>query len=312
MAVTPEMNTLSLILNGKAANDDALQDAVSQLRDEGFRIDVSVSTKTNGVDDALDKISSNMDDQSNLTLVAGGGDGTVNAVIGGAYTRGLHERCSFGILPMGTANDLARAIGVPQNDPLAALRMVIDSDALPMDIGLVENQPFINMVTGGFGAQVTVETDPELKRYLGGFAYALSGLSRLGELESSEGRIVGDDFEWEGRFLALAVGNGRQAGGGLPLCSDALIDDGKLDLMIVTDFQDGIQFPTLEELLTPDPEEKQGGFLVRAKSTSFSLECTTAIQLNLDGEPMTHRKVKFENRKHALRMHMQPNPLLDA
>lgn len=306
------MNSLTLILNGKAADDVALQDAISKLREEGCEIKVEVSTKSNGVDKALDKLASELAGQSKLTIVAGGGDGTVNAVLGGAYQRGLHEKCSFGILPMGTANDLARAVGIPQNDPLAALRLILDTEPQPVDIGLVEDKPFVNMVTGGFGAQVTVETDPELKRYLGGFAYALSGLSRLGELESSEGRITGENFEWEGRFLALAVGNGRQAGGGLPLCPDAFIDDGNLDLMIVTDFQDGIQLPTLEELLSPEPDQKPSGFIIRTTSQWFAMECRKSIQLNLDGEPMTYRKVKLEAHKHALRLHMGPNPLLSA
>jgi diacylglycerol kinase family enzyme len=67
-----------------------------------------------------------------------------------------------------------------------------------------------------------VETDPELKRRLGGFAYVLTGMSRFAELSANRGSFRAEGFSWEGPFMALAIGNGRQAGGGVPLCPDAL------------------------------------------------------------------------------------------
>ena len=75
--------------------------------------------------------------------------------------------------------------------------------------------------------------DPELKRRLGGLAYVLTGVSRFKELSANRGRFRAEGFSWEGPFVAVAIGNGRQAGGGVPLCPDALIDDGLLDLMIL-------------------------------------------------------------------------------
>ena len=100
-------------------------------------------------------------------------------------------------------------------------------------MGLLNDRPFINLVSGGFGSRVTVETDPELKRRLGGLAYVLTGISRFSELSANRGRFRAEGFSWEGPFVAVAIGNGRQAGGGVPLCPDALIDDGMLDLMIL-------------------------------------------------------------------------------
>src|SRR5262245_32230924 len=99
--------------------------------------------------------------------------------------------------------------------------------------GLSQQQTVHKLVFGGFGSRVTVETDPDLKRRLGGLAYVLTGISRFAELSANRGSFRAEDFSWEGPFVALAIGNGRQAGGGVPLCPDAVLDDGLLDLMIL-------------------------------------------------------------------------------
>jgi diacylglycerol kinase family enzyme len=70
-------------------------------------------------------------------------------------------------------------------------------------MGLLNDRPFINLVSGGFGSRVTVETDPELKRHLGGLAYVLTGISRFGELSANRGSFRAEGFSWEGPFVAL-------------------------------------------------------------------------------------------------------------
>jgi diacylglycerol kinase family enzyme len=99
--------------------------------------------------------------------------------------------------------------------------------------GFVDGRMFVNLVSGGFGSRVTVETDPKLKERLGGLAYAITGIAHFAELSDNHGRFHAEGFSWEGRFLAMAIGNGRQAGGGIQLCPNALIDDGLLDLTIL-------------------------------------------------------------------------------
>ena len=77
----------------------------------------------------------------------------------------VHIRC---VLPLGTANDFARSIGLSVEDLTAALLIVAVTATSPIDLGLFDGRPFVNMLTGGFGCQVTAETDPALKRRLGG------------------------------------------------------------------------------------------------------------------------------------------------
>ena len=165
-------------------------------------------------------------------IVAGGGDGTINEVFAAAYTSRLPAECSLAVLPLGTANDFARSTGIPAQDLTAALRLAATVPARLIDVGLVDGKPFVNLVSGGFGSRVTVETDPNLKKRLGGLAYAITGISHFAELAANQGTFRAEGFSWEGHFLAVAIGNGRQAGGGIRLCPNALIDDGLLDLTI--------------------------------------------------------------------------------
>jgi YegS/Rv2252/BmrU family lipid kinase len=132
-------------------------------------------------------------------------------------------RSSLGILPLGTANDFAHSAAIP--DLTAALQLAANAPPRWIDLGLLNGKPFVNIVSGGFGSRVTVETDPELKRRLGGLAYVLTGIA---ELSANRGSFRAEGFSSEGPFVAVAIGNGRQAGGGVPLCPDALIDDGLL------------------------------------------------------------------------------------
>src|SRR3546814_20161806 len=108
----------------------------------------------------------------------------------------------------------------------ACLRLIVNDPATRIDLGLLGERPFVNVVTGGFGARVTAETDPALKKSLGGLAYLLTGVSRAREFQPCRGRFRAEGLPLEGVFLALAIGNGRQAGGDISLCPTGLIGDG--------------------------------------------------------------------------------------
>ena len=143
----------------------------------------------------------------------------------------IRQQASLVLMPLGTANDFARAAGVPL-EPDQALEL-LDVAPSAIDLGEVGGQVFLNMATGGFGSQVTANTSEELKKVLGGAAYLFTGLSRFSELHAAYGELQGPDFHWSGELLALGIGNGRQAGGGHVLCPQALADDGLLDISIL-------------------------------------------------------------------------------
>jgi lipid kinase YegS len=239
------------------------------------------------------------------SIVAGGGDGTLNEVVAGVLSGAGPPGSAVGLLPLGTANDFANGCGIPIADPLAALRLVCESEPRPMDLGIVSGRAFANVATGGFGTRVTAETSPELKKTLGGISYLLTGAFRFTEFGAVEGEFVAPDFHWKGPFLAMAVGNGRQAGGGIPMCPDALLDDGLLDVAILPDVPEGRQRETLTALLREGTAAIERE-VVTCRVPWVEIQVPEGLYVNLDGEPTQGTDFRFEVFPRWLRFHLPP------
>ena len=305
------MATIRIILHGKAAGDARVRTAVQTLRQDGHAVEVRVTWEPGDAPRLTAEAVADAGGGKVNCIVAGGGDGTINEVFAAAYTAGLPAGCSLAVLPLGTANDFAHATAVPVQDPAAALQLAVDAPARWIDVGLLNSKLFINLVSGGFGSRVTVETDPELKRRLGGLAYVLTGISRFTELSANRGSFRAEGFSWEGPFVAVAIGNGRQAGGGVPLCPDALIDDGQLDLMILPELDHAARLDALSHLL------REGAAAVRAKlvtarSPWFEYESENDLNVNLDGEPTVSKRFRAECRQRVLPVRLGESPLFSS
>ena len=300
-----------LILNGKSAGDEPLREAVFDLRRSGIRIDVRVTWEGGDAARHVEEALANRVD----TVVAAGGDGTLSEVataLAGqdADASGLP---ALALVPMGTANDFATAAELPL-EPAEALDLVRRTAAQPIDLLCIDTDSrrhwCANLASGGFGTQVTVETDEGLKKMLGGLAYLITGIAKLGRIEPIAARVSGPEFAWEGGFIALGAGNGRQAGGGQVLCPDAVIDDDLLDLTIVPELE-GEVGATVGALLT---EGKQGALdrvAVRRQLPWVEIEGAEPFVLTLDGEPVEARRFRIDCVASRLRMHLPPGcPLL--
>ncbi|XTZ39783.1 lipid kinase YegS [Salmonella enterica] len=292
-----------LILNGKSAGDETLREAITLLRDEGMDIQVRVTWEKGDAERYVQEAQR----LGVSTVIAGGGDGTINEVATALVTSQTEAVPALGILPLGTANDFATSAGIP--DALdKALQLAIVGKAVPIDIALVNDKTcFINMATGGFGTRITTETPEKLKAALGSVSYVIHGLMRMDTLKPDRCQITGENFSWQGDALVIGIGNGRQAGGGQQLCPQALINDGMLQLRIFTG--DEI-LPTLFTTLTqPQPEENP--HILDAQSPWFEVRAPHEITFNLDGEPLSGEHFRIEVMPAALQCRLPPDcPLL--
>lgn len=293
-----------LILNGKASADEDLRAAVMALRDEGVRLDVRVTWEAGDVErHVTGAIGDGVD-----VLVAAGGDGTLSAVAT-ALAR-LDEVAdnlpALGLVALGTANDFACAAGIPEA-ALDALRLIRQVTPVPMDLLRITANGgehwVANLASGGFGTDVTVNTHESLKSMLGGLAYVVSGLGQLGRIEPQHARFSGPGFEWEGDFIALGIGNGRQAGGGQVLCPQAWIDDGLLNLTIVPTL-DGELAATLGTAMLDGREAALERVAKRATLPWVEITAAASLTLNLDGEPLQARTFHIECVAARLRMYL--------
>ncbi len=301
-----------LVINGKSAGDDGLRDAVQAMRERGIAIDVRVTWEAG---DAARCVAGAIDAGAS-TIIAVGGDGTLSEVASAlaAGERSADALPALGLVPMGTANDFASAGGMP-DEPLPALELIASQPALPVDLLRLEADGAVhwvaNLASGGFGTQVTVETPEGMKRLLGGLAYLLTGLAKLGRIDPVHGRLHGPGFEWEGGFIALGIGNGRQAGGGQALCPDALVDDGLLDLTVIPELSGEIA-ATLGTLASEGKVAALDRVAARARLPWVEIVAAQPLALNLDGEPVESRRFRIDCVPRRLRMHLPPDSPLRA
>lgn len=294
---------IRIILHGKQAGNEALRTAVERVRERGHDIDVRVTweagdTRSLAREAALAGIH---------RVVAGGGDGTLNEVVNGLDAADVPSP-SLGVLPLGTANDFACSAGIPV-DLESALLLCAEGPCHPIDIVQGRRGCFINVATGGYGTEVTVNTDPALKRVLGGAAYFVTGITRFFQLEPIEARIIGPGLLWEGALAVVAIGNGRSAGGGHELCPDAAVDDGLLDVAVLPNAPDGHQ-TVLEKFMLEGSQAVEAAFL-RWRVPELELHSEHGIYVNMDGEPCFDTLHRFCMRGQRLGVHLpDDSPLL--
>lgn len=300
-----------LILNGKSAGDEPLRAAVAALRERGVRLDVRVTWEHGDAERYVaEAIADGVD-----TIVAAGGDGTLSEV---ATTLAHRDHTAdalptLGLVPLGTANDFARAAEIPLQ-PLPALELIHAHPAQPIDLLHIVSDDqqhwCANLASGGFGTQVTIQTSEGLKSLLGGLAYVLTGIAKLGRIEPIQASFRGPGFAWDGGFIALGVGNGQQAGGGQALCPDAIIDDGLLDLTIVPDLS-GEVGATLGTMLTKGKHAALDRVATRVQLPWLQIDAPERFCLNLDGEPVASARFRIDCVPRRVRMHLPPGcPLL--
>lgn len=298
------MRVMRVILNGKFGGDAAVRAAIYRLREKGHRVEVRCTWESG---DAA-RLASEAAENGVDVVVAGGGDGTVHEVVNGLMAAERSSALAFGVLPLGTANDFARACGIPL-EPLAALTLACEGTPVPIDIPSANGTYFVNVASGGFGAEVTVGTDPQLKRALGGTAYALTGVMMAARIRPYDGAFVRDEGAVEGTFIALAVGNARYAGGGIRVAPHAMLDDGLLDVMVISNFEMSDLGTVINELQNFDNQNNK--FVHYLRASSFEIQVPKQLPINLDGEPYRLDRIKFECGTNSLRLVAPPDcPLI--
>jgi len=228
-------------------------------------------------------------------IVAAGGDGTVQGVV---RLLDLEGGSVLSVLPDGTGNDFARALGLPL-DLVEAARALevggVDRSVDLLEVRLDDEEPrlVVNAVTAGLSEMVHEVLTDEMKATWGRFAYlraALAGSSDLTPFQAAlttsggEGSHGGEgvDREWRGKLLHISIANGPTAGGGMPIAPGAEIADGQLDLCAIEEggwAEIGTGIPVV--LSGSEPDE---GPWMRSRVEQLQLELTEPHDISVDGE----------------------------
>ena len=226
-------------------------------------------------------------------IIAAGGDGTANALAPAVLDAGV----PLGVLPLGTANDLARTLSIPI-DIEAAADVVADGRRRTIDIGVANDIPFFNVASIGLSAELVSALGHETKKRLGRWGYVLAAARVLTGAQTFRAVIATPAGAVRVKSYQIAVGNGRYYGGGVAVRPDAEIDDALLDLYSLG--QGG-----LWKVVATAPLFKRGrhGFFREVRTArSRRLEIRTAepMPVNLDGELCTETPVVIEVRPAAM------------
>ena len=225
--------------------------------------------------------------------VVGGGDGTLNAAALGVIEAGL----PLGILPFGTANDLARTLSIPF-DLDGAAQVIADGHTRKIDLGLVNGQPFFNVASLGLSAELAQKLTRDIKRRFGRLGYALVAMRVLAQAKPFRATITSETESVRVRTLQIAVGNGRFYGGGNAVEKDAAIDDQHLDLYSL-EFERAWQLAFMARSFRYG--EHGAWSEVRAiRAKEFDIRTRRPRPINADGEIVTQTPAHFSIRPSAV------------
>lgn len=237
-------------------------------------------------------------------IVIGGGDGSLNAALGTL----VDTRLPMGILPLGTANDLARTLGIP-TDIDAAIDIISRGLVHPIDVGNVNGHYFFNVANIGVGVEVMRSMSAEIKQRLGVLSYAHCLVKAIKSYRPFRAEIICDGRRIKVRSIQIAVGNGRHYGGGMTVAERAQIDDGRLWLYSLAPV--GIW-----ELIKLAPAMRSGRFddvdpIGVAEGEVIELATRRPMPVTADGELLTRTPARFSVLRGAIGVFVPETYLID-
>ncbi|MBP2266927.1 YegS/Rv2252/BmrU family lipid kinase [Pseudarthrobacter sp. PvP004] len=295
MKPTREARSIAVVINAGSRKGSAAQKLVAESLAKA-ELPVSAVYTAHGGGELRRALEQAVSDGHDFVVV-GGGDGTVASAAG--LVAGTDV--VLGVLPLGTANDLARTLEIPRDLSLACAALA-DGKVVDIDLGRANGQPFLNVASAGLSVAVTQALSPRLKRLIGPLAYGVATLRSYATHKPFHARLEFPDGDHEPveleDLLQVAVGNGRYYGGGNAVSPTAGIDDHTLDIY-------AILAAPLREQAKIARSLKNGKFVENEQvhhltSRKVRLVTTPPLPVNLDGEITTSTPTDFTVERNAV------------
>ena len=277
-----------------------------EIRDELESLEVEW-VQTEGPDDAIGAA----EEWREGLLIVAGGDGTINDVVNGLGRAGFPEGVTLGILPAGTGNDLAATLCIPE-DPELAEDVIRQNRVRTLDVARVRSEGvgerfFINVATGGLGAEISSVNDEELKKRWGKLSYLRASLEVARNFDVRDLSLYLDGEERRVKAVNIAVGNCRYTGGGWPATPKANPEDGLLDVVVIETLGAGELFDLAPAVLAESTYlDKEGVLFVRAKEIRVETQ-PPGLEFTADGEIIGNEPARFSVLPKALKVIVGPD-----
>ena len=285
------MTRALVIINGNSRSGEAARcQVIELLREAGLELRVP---EIGGPADIAPAIRAHAGEVE--TVVLGGGDGTMQCAAEALAGSGL----TLGIVPLGTANDLARTLGIPA-DIAAACRIIAAGKHQAVDLGRVNGRYFFNVAHIGLGVEVKRALNPQTKRLWGAFSYPRAALHAWRRQLPFQALIRSGGREISLSAIQIGVGNGRFYGGGMAVHQHASISDGLLDLYAIRPVSGWEMLGACAGLKLGRMEDIEG--FLQINTETLSVATPEPMEVSADGEVITTTPAEFSVAVRAVRV----------
>lgn len=300
------MTRARVILNPSSGRERAaghVEALTGRLRTQYDEVGMSITT---GDGDAERAAALAVDDGC-VALFVAGGDGTVNEAMNGLAAAGALDRLTIGVVPLGTGNDFAAALGIP-TDVDAALDVLLFGRQILVDLGQVNGRVYVNTSGGGFIAEVSVAVTPQLKSIAGRLAYLIGGAQALIDFEPVGATITlaGAPAPLTHRLYTFAICNSRLIGGGRLIAPEAIIDDGRLDVCLIEEMS-ALEFAALARKVA-DGDHVNDPRVAYMQAETVLVEFEEPLKVNTDGEVFEGQRCEYRVLPRAARFFVGEAP----
>lgn len=213
-------------------------------------------------------------------IVISGGDGTVHEIINLMIRHDVN--LPIGIIASGTSNDFASFLGINE-DIDAYIRAIARGKVMPIDIGQIGEKYFINVASAGVLTSVAHKVDAGLKNAIGKMAYYLRGLGEIPSFRALDLTIRADNEVLREKVFLFVIINSGTVGSMKNLATNAKINDGKLDMIIVKQCSIPELMALTVELLAGNDITKRNN-VTYLQAANIKIESTEMVESDLDGE----------------------------
>ncbi len=271
------MKKVKFIYNPNSGNKNIihkLDDIIAKYQLNGYTIVPHRISKDTTIEDGLKDINDNY----NHILIAGG-DGTIDRLVN--YMKKNDIDIPIGILPTGTANDFANVLNIPLDIDLC-IENIINSEPKYIDLGVINDDYFVNIASTGMFTDVSQRVDSNLKHSIGRISYIIKGVEDALHLRKFNVTIRSKELEYDGDMYLILVLNGRTAGN-ISFAHNAMLDDGYLDVIIFKAMPIPKSIPVLLDIIKGLPLDKHDE-IIYFKTDELYIDCSDSIVTDIDGE----------------------------
>ncbi|WP_250674157.1 YegS/Rv2252/BmrU family lipid kinase [Paraclostridium ghonii] len=271
------MKKIKFIYNPKSGDKKIvykLDNIISKFQDNGYTVVPYRISKNNTMEKGLEDIEDNYE----YILIAGG-DGSIDRLVN--YMKKNNIDLPIAILPTGTANDFANVLKIPLDINLA-IDKIINSEPTNIDLGIINDDYFVNIASSGMFTDVSQRVDENLKNSIGRVSYIIKGVEDAINLRKFRVHVKSKELEYEGDMYLILILNGRTAGN-INLAHYAMLDDGYLDVIIFKAMPIPKTIPLLLDIIKGAPIDKYNE-IIYFKTDDLYIDCKENIVTDIDGE----------------------------